>query len=94
MDIRVDCITKPDRYNPHKRILKLGGPNFGQPNRWLMDEDDVIRWIEAGHTFYTQESGIRANVIIAYHNGRKYLKTDRDTTLKDNLLSLKSCRLA
>lgn len=92
MDIRVDCIVKPDRYSAHERIQRLGGRN-SDGTRWQLSEDDVIKWIRAGHTFYTNVSGARANVIIAQRNGRDYLKTDRDTTIKDNLLSLQTCSL-
>ena len=93
MDLKVDCIVKPDRLNPHERILKLGGKN---PNgtRWLITEDQAIAYIKKQeHTFYTFVKGVRANVIIAIHNGRNYLKTDKDSIVQNNLLMLDTCTL-
>ena len=92
MDFRVDCIIKPNRFSAYERIQQLGGTK-PSGSRWRDTEDAVIKAIRAGNTFFTRVGLARANVIIAYHNGRPYLKTDRDTTRVDNLLSLNSCPL-
>jgi Protein of unknown function (DUF3892) len=45
-------------------------------------------------TYYTSAEGQRANVEVVGRCSRcyaKYLRTDRDTTTKDNLLSLPDC---
>lgn len=90
--IQVKCITKRgDHYNPHERIQGIGGSN---PNgkRWWLREDQAISGIEADKwSFYTCERGVHADVIIATHNRRKYLKTTADGYRPDNLLSLPEC---
>jgi hypothetical protein len=51
--------------------------------------------IEAGlEQYYTYADGQRANVEVVQRCSRcaaKYLRTDRDTTIKDNLLALPDC---
>lgn len=87
-EYHVTCINKhPSHYDRHERIQYIGGSG------WKHSQTDAIYYIEARiHSYYTTGGGERANVIVATHNGRKYLKTDRDTTTKDNLLSLPECR--
>lgn len=87
----IKCINKRDRQSRHERIHSVGGVN-GNGTRWKITEEEAIAGIESGKwSFYTRGGGEIANVIIANHLGRKYLKTDRDTTTKDNLLSLPEC---
>jgi hypothetical protein len=89
--VQVQCINKSDRQSRHERIQNIGGVN-ADGSRWKMPEERAIAGIETGKwSFYTRGGGETANVIIAVHLGRKYLKTDRDTTTKDNLLSLSEC---
>lgn len=84
---QIKCINKSDRYNPHERIISVGG-DWGK-----ISQPEAIRSIENGTYSYFVKVGIYdAKVIIATHNGNKYLKTDRDTTTVDNLLSLPECR--
>lgn len=91
-DVRVQCINKhPTHSDPHRRITHIGGIN---PNgtRWRMTEDEAIAYIKNGtYTFYTYENNKRANVIIAVHEGREYLKTTADGVRPDNLLALPEC---
>jgi Protein of unknown function (DUF3892) len=76
MDIQIDCINKTDRYNPHERIMYVGGYNPGATTRWKITQQQAIAYIESGeHTFFTLVSGRRANVVVARHNGNKYIKT-------------------
>ena len=59
---------------------------------WRLSEDEAIRGIEAGKwDFYTHVDGRTADVIIAVHLGRKYLKTKPDGVRPDNLLALPEC---
>jgi hypothetical protein len=85
----VTCINKhPTHHDRHHRITHIGG-SWGRHS-----EDSAIYNIEHGiHSYYTTGGGQRANVIVATHSpsGKKYLKTDADSTTKDNLLSLEEC---
>ena len=73
MSKQVTCIKKRSHDNPHERISAIGGTN------WSMNEDDAIRAIDAGkESFYVTVNDRTVNVIVATHNGRKYLKTRAD----------------
>lgn len=92
MDLQIDCINKTDRYNPHERIMYVGGYNPGATTRWKITQQQAITYIENGeHTFFTLVNGRRANVIVARHNGNKYIKTESDGEHPNNLLSLPEC---
>ncbi|PYP90835.1 MAG: DUF3892 domain-containing protein [Candidatus Angelobacter sp. Gp1-AA117] len=86
---QVTCINKRGgHYNPHERIQYIGNESGG----WRLSEDAAIRRIlNSTDSFYTFVNGRRANVIVAEHNGRRYLKTDADGYAPDNLLSLGEC---
>lgn len=85
---QVTCINKRgSHYNPHERIQ-----NIGQQNNWTLSEDLAIRKIESGtDSFYVDVNGREVNVIVAVHNGRKYLKTEADGYAPNNLLNLPEC---
>lgn len=82
----VTCINKREHYNPHERIINIGG-TWGK-----VSQPEAIRQIDAKtHNYYVYVGIYRAEVIVAYHNGNPYLKTTRDSTTVDNLLHLKDC---
>jgi len=57
-----------------------------------MTLERAIDRIESGKwSFWTKGGGKVADVIIAKHNGSKYLKTIADKVHPDNLLSLPDC---
>ena len=90
-NVEISCINKSDRQNPYERIKDVGGKN-PDGTRWRISEDRAIQGIEEGKwAFYTSVGGTSVWVEIATRNGRKYLKTQADTTTKDNLLSLPDC---
>ena len=90
MDLQITCINKTYRQDPHDRIPSVGGENSG--SRWKKLQTTVISEIEARvNTFYTRVNGVRANVIVATHNGHKYIKTENDGLHPNNLLSLPEC---
>lgn len=89
--VQVSCINKSDRYNPHERIKNIGGINADR-TRWKFTQAQAIGYIESGtYSFFVSVGGYTTDVIIAVHNGNKYLKTNPDATGKDNLLSLPEC---
>jgi len=84
---QVKCINKTDRQNRHERIRNIGG-DWG-----VIPESQAIWDIEHGAFSYHVKVGNNdVRVIIATHLGRKYLKTEADTTFVDNLLALPECR--
>lgn len=93
--VQVNCSTKrADPCAPHERIQGLGGVHGGQ--RWYLEERAVIAEIEQPDEtrqwrFYTSVSHGFAWVIVARHEGRKYLKTQADGYSPDNLLTLPNC---
>ncbi len=89
---QVTCINKSDRYNPHERILSIGGTNE-EGTRWKLLQQEAISGIESGKwQFYVNAGGIYVNVIIAKSaQGHKYLKTEADGENPNNLLSLPEC---
>ena len=88
---QVTCIRKRNRQNPHERIEGIGGVN-PDGRAWYLPEDQAIADIKAGiYSFYTNVNGRVADVIVALHNGREYLKTTADGYSPDDLLSLAEC---
>jgi len=88
----VKCINKSDRYNPHERILSIGGPNAGG-TQWKLSQPEAIKGIEEGKwSFYVTKNGKTVQVIVAVSaQGNKYLKTEADGEQPNNLLSLPEC---
>ncbi len=91
--IRVECINKSDRFNPHERIRSIGGRN-GDRTRWHLSQERAIEGIETGKwSFYVERpAGDRVGVVVARSAaGNKYLKTEADGDQPNNLLSLPEC---
>jgi hypothetical protein len=88
---RISCINKTDRFNPHERIKTVGGVN-SDGTHWHQSQEYTIREIEDGSwEFYVQEDSRTLDVIVAKHDGHKYIKTVADRLQPDNLLSLPEC---
>jgi len=91
--VRVSCIKKTDRTNPHERIRNIGGVN-PDGSRWKLSETDAIAGIKQGKwDFYVERpAGHRVSVVIAVSAyGHEYLKTQADGEQPDNLLALPEC---
>jgi hypothetical protein len=88
----VKCVNKTDRFNPHERILAIGGVNPDGTN-WKLSQKEAIEGIESGKwSFYVAARGKIVNVIVAISRfGYKYLKTEADGEQPNNLLSLYEC---
>lgn len=95
MVVRVFCVSKTDRLNPHERIRGIGG--FNPDNtRWWLPLDDAIEGVRQGKwSFYVENPpGNRVNVVIARTiAGHEYLKTVADGEHPNNLLYLPECGL-
>jgi hypothetical protein len=90
MALQVGCINKTPRNDPHLRISNIGGVANG--TRWRLSVDQAIRDIESGQeSFYVSVGGRQVEVIVAIHQGHKYLKTVADGLHPNNLLSLQEC---
>jgi hypothetical protein len=82
----IKCINKTNRSDPHDRIQSIGGPG------WKISQQTAITYIENGtYSFYVSRGGATADVIVATHNGHKYIKTTNDGIHPDNLLALPEC---
>jgi uncharacterized protein DUF3892 len=94
--VRVECINKSDRMNPHERVLRIlyiGGKN-SDGTRWKLLQPQAIGYIEDGsYSFYVDRSeGDAVDVIVVASKwGNKYLKTTADGDQPNNLLSLPEC---
>ena len=92
-NVQITCIKKTNRTNPHERIEGIGGTNHDN-TRWYLLLDKAIAGIESNKwKFYTSVNGKSVWIIIATHNGNKYLKTENDGIHDNNLLSLEECSL-
>jgi len=86
-DVRVTCINKQPRNNPHEGITHLGGSG------WHWTRQQVINSIKTGtNTFHTYEGGRRAEVAVVNGPNGDYLRTHADGQWNDNLLALPECR--
>jgi Protein of unknown function (DUF3892) len=86
---QITCIRKREHYNPHERITHIGN----QADNWMLTENAAIRRIKSGaDSFYTYVNRQEADVVVAVHNLREYLKTTADGYEPNNLLSLPDCR--
>ena len=85
-DVRITCVNKQPRFNPHEGITHCGGAGW----RWRRQE--VVDSINRGtNSFYTLEAGKRANVGVVNGPSGPYLRTHADGQWNDNLLALLEC---
>lgn len=90
-DVQIECIRKRDRQNPHEKIAGVGGGKT-MLTQWYLSLDQAIqRALDGTSRFWTTGGGKSVWVIVAYHNGHPYLKTENDGIQPDNLLALPEC---
>jgi hypothetical protein len=90
---QIKCINKPNRDSSVEHITHVGA--FGT-SQWKLTVEDVIARIERTgpdhEDFFVKVGQAEANVIVVSPVGRrKHIRTTRDLTVQDNLLSLPEC---
>ena len=90
--IEIKCINKSDRFNPHERIINIGGIN-PDGTRWKLSQADAIVDIDSGRWSFHVARGLHVvRVVVAISRfGYRYLKTEADGEQPDNLLGLPEC---
>jgi hypothetical protein len=87
MASEITCINKTNRQSAHERISHIGGSG------WRITQEQALGRIESNaEQFYVSKGSSRVNVIVAKHNGNKYIKTENDGEQPNNLLSLPECK--
>jgi hypothetical protein len=82
--LEITCVV-PDGIDPQNRVDRVGGP-------WgTKCEDAIIEEIENGCEYVVDIDGDLVDVVVARENGRRYLRTDPDLTVENELLSLMHC---
>lgn len=90
MSLQIMCINKTNRSDPHDRIHYVGGVSGGA--RWKKTQQQAIQDVGRDpQAYYVSVGGKSVWVIVADHNGNKYLKTQNDGLQPNNLLSLPEC---
>lgn len=88
---QIQCINRTTRTDPHERIQFVGGV-LSSGQRWKVSQPQAIAEIEAGRVnYFTSIAGKSVWVIVALHNGNKYIKTQNDGLHPNNLLALPDC---
>jgi Protein of unknown function (DUF3892) len=91
--VEIKCINKQDRQNPHERIINIGGWPGTNAATWKRSQQQAILDIESGtYSYFVSVGGKTVDVVVATHNGNKYIKTTADGIQPNNLLSLPECK--
>lgn len=88
-NVQIRYVNKVPRQDIHNAIRAVGGVN-GDGKVWRLSlQDAVTGALQQTYRFYVAAGGQSSWVIVAKSSaGHMYLKTEADTTLVDNLLSL------
>ncbi|RKF33264.1 hypothetical protein BCY89_13690 [Sphingobacterium siyangense] len=97
MAIRITCINKDNgnHENPNLAITHLGWVNENDQTTGKSTRLQIYDWIknQNGHAYVSDGRGNNVKVITAEtQTGTKYLKTEADSTVNNNLLNLSECR--
>ena len=83
---QITAVRKPDRNSTVEHIthVKIADEVFQRAS--------IINWIDTNeHQFFTRVGPYESKVVTASRLGIKYIKTENDGTVTDNLLSLPAC---
>jgi len=84
----VSTITRAYSHDPLERIDSIGGVNSDR-TRWKLSQADAIAAIEAGADEFFVPFGAHAvKLVVLTHHQQKYLKSEREATHPDDLLTL------
>jgi hypothetical protein len=91
MASQITCITKPDPQSTHEAITHVGGKRssgttFRITRLQCADDIDSRR-----DTYFVQVGRDHSWVTTYERNGVKFIRTEPDSTKRDNLLSLPQC---
>jgi hypothetical protein len=94
MSVRVTCINKDagNHENPYTAISNLGWVNDSSGETGKSTRLQMYDFVNGGGEAYVQVGAARAVLITAVTpGGTKYVKTQADSTTRDNLLKLPEC---
>ncbi|MSU49176.1 MAG: DUF3892 domain-containing protein [Opitutus sp.] len=81
-------VSRAYSHDPLERIETIGGVNSDQ-TRWKLTQTAAIAAIESGtDEFFVNAGEGPVKLVVLTHRGQKYLKTEREKTHPDDLLTL------
>jgi hypothetical protein len=84
----VSTVIRAYSHDPLERVEAIGGVNSDH-TRWKLSQAAAIAAIEAGtDEFFVNIGGSPVKIVVMTHRDQKYLKTEREKTHPDDLLSL------
>lgn len=96
MAVRITCINKANgqHENPYLAISHLGWVEDRTAKTGRTTRDTMHDWIKNQNGYaYVQAGTARAKLIpLVSPHGTRYVKTEADSTERDNLLKLPECR--
>ena len=84
----VSTVTRAYSHDPLERIDSIGGVNSDR-TRWKLSQAAAITAIETGSdSFFIKADGHDVKLVVFTHEQQKYLKSEREATHPDDLLTL------
>jgi len=84
----VSTVSRAYSRDPFERVEAIGGVNSDR-TRWKLSQAAAIAAIEAGtDEFIVNATDCEVKLIVLTHGGQKYLRSEREKTHPDDLLSL------
>jgi ABC-type hemin transport system substrate-binding protein len=88
LNLEITFVTTRRRKEPHMVISHVGG-KFTTGKPWKITVAEAVANIEsARHTFHVKVNGQPVEVVVAVHQGNKYVKTAKDGEQPEQLLAL------
>ncbi len=89
--LRITCVSKTNRSDPHDRIHSVGGTNPSGAAFRHSQQQAIVNIRSGAYEYYVHVGQLMVDVIVSTHNGNPYIKTKNDGLHPDNLLSLPEC---